>query len=150
MKRLVIILVLVLLLAGSGAGAWWFMNQEPEEAQAESEEVELAPSSQFVKIDPITLPMIRQNQVTRFVTFVITLEMPVADGALQVSLVKRQLMDALFTELHSLLAMKLVTKQGLDSPLVKQRIMTVSRRVLGKDKVTAVLIQGVTQQRPKG
>ena len=149
MKRLVIILVLVLLLAGGGAGAWWFMNREPEEAGAEPE-VEPAPSSQFVKIDPITLPMIRQNQVTRFVTFVITLEMPVADGALQVSLVKRQLMDALFTELHSLLAMKLVHKQGLDSPLVKQRIMTVSQRVLGKDKVTAVLIQGVSQQRPKG
>ena len=149
MKRLVIILVLVLLLAGGGAGAWWFMNQEPEEAEAEPE-IEPAPSSQFVKIDPITLPMIRQNQVTRFVTFVITLEMPIADGALQVSLVKRQLMDALFTELHSLLAMQMVLKQGLDSPLVKQRIMKVSQRILGKDKVTAVLIQGVSQQRPKG
>ena len=90
MKRLLIILVLVLLLAGGGGGAWWFMNQGAEQAEAEAP-VEAAAKPNFVKIDPIILPLIQQNKVTRFVTVVITLEMPVDDAILKVGLVKPRL-----------------------------------------------------------
>lgn len=145
MKRLLIILVLVLLLAGGGGGAWWFMNQGTEQAEAP---VEAAPKPNFVKIDPIILPLIEQNNVTRFVTVVITLEMPVDDAILKVGLVKPRLMDALFTELHSLFSMRMVREQGPDSPLVKQRVKLVSERILGAGTVDAVLVQGVSQQRP--
>ena len=147
MKRLLIILVLVLLLAGGG-GAWWFMNQDteaPEEAEAP---VEIAPKPSFVKIDPFILPLIRQNKVVRFVTLVITLEMPIEDATLKVELVKPRLMDALFTELHSLFSMKMVREQGPGSPLIKQRVKLVTERILGPGTVTAVLVQGVSQQRP--
>ncbi len=147
MKRLLIILVLVLLLAGGGGGAWWFMNQGAEQAEAEAP-VEAASKPNFVKIDPIVLPLIQQNKVTRFVTVVITLEMPVDDAILKVGLVKPRLMDALFTELHSLFSMKMVREQGPDSPLVKQRVRLVSERILGPGTVDAVLVQGVSQQRP--
>ena len=147
MKRLLIILVLLLLLAGGGGGAWWFMNQDAAQAGAEAP-VAAAPKPNFVKIDPIVLPMIQQNQVTRFITVVITLEMPVSDATLQVELVKPRLMDALFTELHSLFGMRIVREQGPGSPLVRERLKLVSERILGPGMVTAVLVQGVSKQRP--
>ncbi len=147
MKRLLIILVPVLLLAGGGGGAWWFMNQDAEAPEREAP-VEAAPKPSFVKIDPFILPLIRQNKVVRFVTLVITLEMPIEDATLKVELVKPRLMDALFTELHSLFSMKIVRDQGPDSPLIKQRVKLVSERILGPGTVNAVLVQGVSQQRP--
>ncbi len=147
MKRLLIILVLVLLLAGGG-GAWWFMNQDAEAPEQAEAPVEALPKPNFVKIDPIILPLIQQNKVTRFVTVVITLEMPIEDAILKVELVKPRLMDALFTELHSLFSMKMVRDQGPDSPLIKQRVKLVSERILGPGTVNAVLVQGVSQQRP--
>ena len=152
MKRLIIIVVLVLLLAGGGGAAWWFMNQDAEEVESAEAEaaVEEAPRPQFVKMSPIILPLIQQNQVTRFVTILVTLEMTDNDAAIQVALVRPKLEDALFTELHSLLAMKMVHDQGLDSPLVKRRLMRASQKILGEENVTAVLIQGVAQQRPRG
>ncbi|MDJ0942866.1 MAG: hypothetical protein QNJ30_05355 [Kiloniellales bacterium] len=146
MKRLLISLVLVLLLAGGGA-AWWFLNQDAEPTEAEAP-VEPAPKPNFVKIDPIILPLIQQNKVTRFVTLVITLEMPIEDAILKVELVKPRLMDALFTELHSLFSMKMVREQGPDSSLVKRRVKLVCERILGAGTVDAVLLQGVSQQRP--
>ncbi len=147
MKRLLIILVPILLVAGGG-GAWWFMNQAPEAPEAAEAPVEAAPKPSFVKIDPFILPLIRQNKVVRFVTLVITLEMPIEDATLKVELVKPRLMDALFTELHSLFSMKVVRDQGPDSPLIKQRVKLVSERILGPGTVNAVLVQGVSQQRP--
>ncbi len=148
MKRLLIILVLVLLLAGGGGGAWWFMNQDAEAPEQAEAPVEALPKPNFVKIDPIILPLIQQNKVTRFITVVITLEMPIEDAILKVELVKPRLMDALFTELHSLFSMKMVREQGPDSTLVKQRVKLVSERILGPGTVDAVLVQGVSQQRP--
>ncbi len=147
MKRLLIIVTLVLLLAGGGGGAWWFMNQEDQAPEAEAP-AQTAPKPSFVKIDPIILPLIQQNKVTRFITVVITLEMPIDDATLQVELVKPRLMDALFTELYSLFSQKMVREQGPDSPLVKQRVKLVSDRILGPGKVDAVLVQAVAQQRP--
>ena len=146
MKRLLIILVPILLVAGGGA--WWFMNQAPDDPESAEAPVEAAPKPSFVKIDPFILPLIRQNKVVRFVTLVITLEMPIEDATLKVELVKPRLMDALFTELHSLFSMKIVRDQGPDSPLIKQRVKLVSERILGPGTVNAVLVQGVSQQRP--
>ena len=147
MKRLPVILVLVLLLAGGGGGAWWYMNRDAEAAGVEGP-AEAGRLPSFVKIDPIVLPLIQQNEVTRFVTVVITLEMPADDATLQVELVKPRLMDALFTELHSLFGMRMVREQGPDSPLVRQRVKLVSERILGPGTVDAVLVQGVSKQRP--
>ncbi len=146
MKRLLIILVPILLVAVGGA--WWFMNHAPDDPESAEAPAEVAPKPSFVKIDPFILPLIRQNKVVRFVTVVITLEMPIEDATLKVELVKPRLMDALFTELHSLFSMKMVRDQGPGSPLIKQRVKLVSERILGPGTVTAVLVQGVSQQRP--
>ena len=111
MKRLPVILVLVLLLAGGGGGAWWYMNRDAEAAGVEGP-AEAGRLPSFVKIDPIVLPLIQQNEVTRFVTVV------------------------------------MVREHGPDSPLVRQRVKLVSERILGPGTVDAVLVQGVSKQRP--
>lgn len=144
MKRQVLFILVALLLPLSGGWA------PPSEARAE----EAVPQSgaleapKFVKIDPIVLPVIQQNKVTRFITIVVTLEMDVDDAILRVQSVKRQLVDALFTELHGLFSLEMVQKRGPEAPLVKQRVQVVCERILGPGMVKSVLIQGVSQRRP--
>ena len=104
---------------------------------------------QFVKVDPIVIPLIRQGEVTKFVTVVVTLEMTQDDAAIRVEGVKRHLMDALFTELHSLFSLRMVQEKGADTQIIKNRILVVANRVLGQGSVRGVLIQGIAQQRPK-
>ena len=147
MKLGIVVIVLLAVLAGAGAGGWWYMNQAAPNPELAAE-VEAAPPK-FVKVDPIVLPLIRQGEVTKFITVVVTLEMTLDDAAIRVRGVKRRLMDALFTELHALFSMRMVQDKGADTQIIKDRVKVVANRVLGEGSVRSVLIQGIAQQRPK-
>ena len=141
------IVVIVLLAAVGGAGAWWYMGQAP--SSADPVVATEADPPQFVKVDPIVIPLIRQGEVTKFVTVVVTLEMTLDDAAIRVEGIKRRLVDALFTELHSLFSMRMVQEKGADTQIIKDRVLVVANRVLGEGSVRSVLIQGIAQQRPR-
>ena len=147
MKLGVVIFVLLAALGGAGAGVWWYMGQATPSADPVVESEAVPPK--FVKVDPIVIPLIRQGEVTKFVTVVVTLEMTLDDAAIRVEGVKRRLVDALFTELHSLFSMRMVQEKGANTKIIKDRILVVANRVLGEGSVRGVLIQGIAQQRPK-
>src|SRR6185312_17519901 len=56
----------------------------------------------FVDIDPIVLPVIEGNEVTRQVGILLTLELTKGQPASGVELKRRQLTDAFITELYRL------------------------------------------------
>ena len=60
-----------------------------------------------------------------------------------------RLRDAFLTELHSLFALRLVRGAGFESDLVKQRLLDVCERLLGKDVVGDIILREVERKQPR-
>ena len=58
------------------------------------------------------------------------------------------LRDALLTELHSLFALRLVRNAGFESGLVKDRLLQLCERQLGKGVVSDLLLREVERRQP--
>jgi len=154
MKRIVILLVLVLLLAGGGGAAWWFLLREvPVDAAAEAEgvpetESENSARMRYVELEPMVLPIIREGQVTLHLTLVLAVELTTPMPAVEVARLRRPLRDAIFTELHSVYALRYVQEKGFNHPIVRERLMRASERVMGPGAIKAILVRKIGTQVP--
>ncbi len=154
MKRIVILLVIVLLVAGGGGAAWWFLLREaPVDAAAEAEappetENEDSARKRYVELEPMVLPIIREGQVTLHLTLVLAVELTKPLPEVEVARLQRPLRDAIFTELHSVYALRYVQEKGFDHPLVRERLLRASERVLGPGAVKAILVRKIGTQVP--
>ncbi|MHA1600075.1 MAG: hypothetical protein ACTSW2_04550 [Alphaproteobacteria bacterium] len=154
MKRLVILLVIVLLVAGGGGAAWWFLLREaPVDAAAEAEatpetESEDAARKRFVELEPMVLPIIREGQVTLHLTIVLVVELTTPIPKVEIAQKQRPLRDAIITELHSVYALRYIQEKGFDHPIVRERLMRASERVLGLGTVKALLVRKIGTQVP--
>lgn len=160
MKMALIGLVAVLILGGGAAGAYFYFNKPAEAAltegaaaekaaaEAEGEHAAPAPVLEFVKVDPIILPVIDDHGLSQVVTIVITLEVPDAAAADQARLMAPRLKDAIIQDMYGVLSRKTVMKGGtVDVTKIKTRLNELSKKVLGAEKVNDVLLQ-VVNQRP--
>jgi flagellar protein FliL len=157
MKRLVILIVIVLLVAGGGGAAWWFLLREvPAEAVAEGADGEAIPEPEpkdsarkrFIEMEPMVLPIIREGQVTLHLTLVLAIELTSSLPKVEIAKLRRPLRDAILTELHSVYALRYVQEKGFDYPLVRERLLRISERVLGPGTVKAVLVRKIGTQVP--
>ena len=140
MKKLAILTTVLLLLASAGAGAWWFLLREPVASEAER-----APPS-FVTLPPMSIPVIRDDRVSRTVALQITLELGSADYEDDFKTAVPHLVDAFLIELHALLPRRLMQERGDDLDLMKYRLVGVANRVLGQGRVTDVLIRALGER----
>ena len=140
MKKLIIILVVVLLLAGGGGAAWWhfFLNEEEIDLPDMATFSKAVPL--FVDFDPLVLPIIRDGQVTQHLTFTIILEVSDSLDRTQIYRYKPRLNDAFLRELHALYSHRLVQDRANVEHLLGKRLLKVSKRVLGADRVNQVLV----------
>lgn len=152
MKRLILLVVVVLLLAGGGGAAWWFFLREaPAEADAAPEtESKESRRKRFVELEPMVLPIIREGQVTLHLTIVLAVQLTEPMPEVNVARLQRPLRDALFSELHAVYALRYVQEKGFDHPLVRERLMRASERILGAGEVTAVLVRKLGANPPLG
>ena len=141
MKRLVIILVLDFLLAGGGAG-WWFFLRDDDSA-AEEAGVEPEPGMNYVEVDPLNMPVIREGRVVRHMIVLLVLEVPEGDANRIVFRAMRRLKDAYIYELHTLFSRRFVWENDRLVDYVKRRVMAASEKVVGPDVVHSVLIRGI-------
>ena len=140
MKKLIIIVVVLLVLAGSGGAAWWIYFNEEEIDLAEmttfSRKVPL-----FVDFDPLVLPIIRDGQVIQHLTFTIIVEISDEFTRQEFYRYRTRLSDAYLTELHALYSLRLVQDRLDVETLLGQRLLKVTRRVVGSDMVNRVLVR---------
>ena len=154
MKRLVILIVIILLVAGGGGAAWWFLLREvPADATAEAEatqetESEDATRKRFVELEPMVLPIIREGQVTLHLTIVLVVELTEAMPKVDIAKAQRPLRDAIFSELHSIYALRYVQDKGFDHPIVRKLLIRASERVFGDGRVKSVLVSKIGTQVP--
>lgn len=149
MRIVILIVVALILLLGGGGAAWWFLMGPGAEKTSELIAEINKPEPVFVPIDPpLVISLIQEGEVTHHVTMQLTL---LLNDDYDVDATDRRmplLRDALLTELHSLFALRLVRNAGFESPLVKQRLMEVCERQLGKGIVGDILMREVERRQP--
>lgn len=139
--KIVLIAVVALVLLGGGGAAYWFLLHEAADSEAAAEEEFVPPI--FVALEPITVPIIRDGQLSHHVQVDITLEVASEEARLLVVEEMPRLRDAFIAQLHGLLPLRRGTAEGFQPDYYKPRLMQVSEQILGPGQVQAILIQGV-------
>lgn len=137
------------LLLGGGGAAWWFL-MGPGTTQTADLVAEInRPKPIFVPIEPpLVISLIQEGEVTHHLVMQVTLLLANDHDAGETARRMPPLRDALLTELHSLFALRMVRNAGFESQLVKDRLMQVCDRQLGKDKVSEILLREVERRQP--
>lgn len=130
--------IAVVLLLGAGAGGLWLALRERLPA---TDGVTASGPPAFVTLPVMTIPVIEGDRVTRTFVLQITLELSGAEDEDAVLATRPQLVDAFVTELHTLLARRLMEKRGYDLGLMKLRLERAAVRILGPDRVADILIR---------
>src|SRR5258708_23825083 len=100
----------------------------------------------FVDIQPIILPVIERDAVTRQVGIVVTLELVDGPHADAVEPKLRQLTDAFIRELHTIYGWRSASDRVVDEPLIKRRLQTIADGVLGLGVVHAIPVRQLLVQ----
>lgn len=162
MKKIIIIFVALLLLGGGGFAAFTFLggktaeaSVDPKQASKDKSKAEDAASKaekdalvSFVKMDPLTLPVVNKNGVVQIVNISITLEVEDAEKAKEVEKFAPRLKDAYIQDMYGALSSNTAMTQGVvDVEVVKKRLNAITQKVIGNDSVRDVLLQAVQQRK---
>lgn len=149
MRIVILIAIAVTLLLGGGGAAWWFLLGPGAEKTSEIIAEMNEPEPLFVPIEPpLVISLIQEGEVTHHVTMGLNLLLADDHDLDEVRRRMPALRDALLTELHSLFALRLVRNAGFESPLVKQRLLAVCARELGKGTVSDILLRELSRRQP--
>ena len=150
MKRLVLIALVLLLLGGGGGGAayWWFFMREAEPPPSVVEVPQLR--SELIDFALFVIPVIKEGRVVRHVTLKVVLQVSAAEGVANLEEITPRLKDAFFSELHSLYGMRYIQDSDDPLPVLKKRLILISKRLLGAEVLEDVLVRFEERRRIPG
>jgi hypothetical protein len=152
MKKLVILLVVFLALGGGGGAAWWFLLREQPEGElaeiSEEDATSLISVIRVLRLDPIVLAVVREDQVTLHITAVVVIELTDSLESEALRKVSEPLRDAMLSELYGIYSVRYVQERGYDIPIVRQRLGLAAERVLGEGTVKSVRLQDIAKRVP--
>ncbi len=150
--------VAFLILGGGGGGAYMYLTGSTAEAAGIEQEAGKHAKSdekhedksyyEYVRLDPLILPIIDEYGVSQVVSLVVSLEVKDAKMAEKVQKMSPRLKDAYIQDLYGMLNKHAALKGGVvQVAQLKLRLNKVSSKVMGDDVINDVLLQ-VVQQRP--
>lgn len=163
MKYITILFMAVLLIGAGGAGGYFFFQKQAiaslgeESATAVKNKIErdktahaseeTAKNLRFVELEPIILPIIDAEGVSQVVTLIVSLEVNSEENQKYVEQLKPRLKDAYIQDMYG----ELNRKASMDGGVIKvdqlkERLNSISARVLGQEKINSVLLQVVNQR----
>ncbi len=109
---------------------------------------ESSPEFEYFQMNPLVLPIITERGLTQQVSMVVSLELPYGTKA-SIQSYEPRLADAYLQDLYGALGTGAAMMKGnvVDVQAVKERLTSVTEKVLGPEKVHSVLLQ-VVHQRP--
>jgi flagellar basal body-associated protein FliL len=150
MNKIVIIIVALLVIAGSGGAVWYFFRQADAPVVPDSADQERSlEEPEFVDIENLSIPVIREGRVDRYITISVSLEMRDKDAKELGDEAFPRLKDAIFRDLYSYFSMQ-KGESGINVNQVKSRLLWASDRAIGKGKVRQVIIQGAYERKGEG
>ena len=152
MKKLVILLVVFLVIAGGAGAGWWFLLREPPEGEpeevAESEDTSLIDMIWVLRLDPIILPVLREDQVTLHISTVVVIELNEAWHGEVLRALSEPLRDTLLSTLYGIYSVRYIQDRDYDLPVVRRRLSVAAEQVLGEGTVRLVRLQDITKRIP--
>ena len=149
MKRLIGILAAVMVIAVSGGAVWFFFLQaetpggEGEEAQKAAAEAQI----ELLEFEPITVPIIHDRQLKKYVIVQFTLEMVDAEAKKKAERRMPKLQDALFRTVYGYFSNQPAGRPAINIDQVKSRMQRASDKVLGPGQVKGVVIRSALERR---
>jgi len=95
----------------------------------------------FVKMSPITLPVVQGNKITKTVGLVLALELEKGKTEAEFDGSRARVRDAIITELYAYADEQSGAERVLDVPVIKLRLQNAVDQVLGPGFVREVLVQ---------
>lgn len=154
MKAALLAVVAVLLIAGGAGGTYLFLKNPAEAAVGKTAEHQAAKDVQedrkeytYVKIDPLSLPIIDETGVSQVVSLVVVLEVEDEDKAKAIGPLMPRLQDAYIQHMYGILNRQAVMNHGvLQIGPIKNHMNEITNKVLGAGTVNDVLLQVVNQR----
>lgn len=160
MKMVILAVAGVLILGGAGAGAYFFFMKPAQASVGETEEHKEAKADHgkkddghgaaisYVELDALILPIVDQKGVSQTVSMVVTIEVASPEAAAKVTELGPRLKDAYIQEMYGALNKHEALVDGVVqvSP-IKERLTSISHKVMGEGVVQDVLLQAVQQRR---
>lgn len=160
MKMVILAVAGVLILGGAGAGAYFFfmkpaqasVGENAEHAEAKEahkkDDGHGAPAISYVELDALILPIVDQKGVSQTVSMVVTIEVSSAEAAAKVTELGPRLKDAYIQEMYGVLNKNEALVDGVvQVNQIKERLTSISHKVMGEGVVEDVLLQAVQQRR---
>jgi hypothetical protein len=106
------------------------------------------PEFEYVELKPLTLPIINSNGLTQQVSLLVSLEVPYGKTD-EIKAAAPKLADAYISDLYGALGSGSAMLKGgiIDVNAVKEHLTADTTKVLGPDKVHAVLLDVMQQSR---
>ena len=147
MNRIVIIITAVLVIAVAGGAVWYFFTQADAPIEGQEQEKASLEALEFVDIENLSIPVIREGRVDRYITISVSLEMRDQDSKELGDEAFPRLKDAVFSQLYSYFSMQQSGQSGINIAQVKARLLWAVERAIGKGHVRQVIIQGAYERK---
>ena len=159
MKMVILAVAGVLILGGAGAGAYFFFMKPAQASVGETAEHAEAKEAgkdgghgkgniAYVELDALILPIVDQKGVSQTVSMVVTIEVSSTEAAAKVTEFGPRLKDAYIQEMYGVLNKNEALVDGVvQVNQIKERLTSISHKVMGEGVVEDVLLQAVQQRR---
>ncbi len=149
MKRLIGILAAVMVMAVSGGAVWFFFLQAETPFGGEEEATQTAVEAQveLIEFEPITVPIIQDRQVKKYVMIQFTLEMVNAEAKKYAERRMPRLQNALFLTVWGYFSNQPAGQTAINISQVKSRLQRANDKVLGPGLVKGVIIKNAVERR---
>ena len=159
MKKIIMILMLLGLIGGGGYAGYTVVNQKAQAAvdegdsehgggeAAKGEEGEGAAEGEYVKFDPLMLPVVGKNgDVKQMMHLVIVLEVASKGDVDKVHALQPRLTDAYIRDMYGVIGQQAAMKNGmLKVEMLKARLQKATQAIVGKNVQAEVLVQHLQQ-----
>lgn len=147
MKKFLVIFATLLMISGSLTSSMKFMELgpfKPKDAIVEQvEEEEDIVKSIFIDMEPILIPIFKNNAPAAKIQIQIKLETKSTEKAIKIQRMMPRIADTYVQDLHGFMPRLLKDKERIDVFILKQRLKLISDRKFGKGLIEDILVQSV-------
>ncbi len=147
MKRNLVLIIAVLVILGSAAAVWFFFIEAETPAEKAAAEAPPPPEPILLTLDTISVPVIREGRIAKYVMLQLSLEMEDEEAKAVAEEQMPRLKDALFRTIYDYFANQAPGQQGINMNQIASRLKRASDRAIGPGRVKKVLIQGAYERR---
>jgi flagellar FliL protein len=143
MKLIIIIVVLLVVVLGGG-GAWFFFLKD--DGAPKEDAVVLPPDPIFLKLDTLSLHIIRGGGVKKYIILNLTLEMRDKASRALAEQKMPKLRDVFIASMNEYFSNLPSLKSNVNMKTIKRRLLNISAKAIGEGRVVGVLVQSVFER----